>query len=146
MKIPKERFKDVLAIIFFTRYIEVTQSNQTLDNELSNIYTEDEFEEFLSEYVEWRKEEKNKLKLEDGWYKAEHISGVFYYLYVKDNLFYIPWLGKDFSRYGFSIQTKQCDYKNFIRQNYGPFETWDKVVSYIEHINDNNLFDWMVKE
>lgn len=145
MKISKEHFPNVSAVVMTTNYVEVSVNHLPVFS-LSGHLSNEDFEKFLSEYFEWRKEEKNKLKLEDGWYKAEHISGVFYYLYVKDNLFYIPWLGKNFSRYGFSIQTKECDYKNFIRQNYGPFETWDKVVSYIEHINGNSLFDWMVKE
>lgn len=144
MKIPRERFKDVSAIILSTQYIEVMQTKHVLDHELSNMYSEDVFDEFLSEYVEWRKEEKNKLKLEDGWYSALNYTGTRYSIYIKDNQQYTPWLGKDWKTNPFEPRKDDQYWSDYKKLPYGKLDEWEVADRFVTTLNERRSSYWEV--
>lgn len=144
MKIPKERFKDVSSIVISTRYVESTDPSHVLDMSMSGWMTEEEFEEFLSEYVEWRKEEKNKLKLEDGWYSALNYAGTRYSIYIKDNQQYTPWLGKDWKTHSFEPRKDDQYWSDYQRLPYGKLDEWEVADRFVATLNERRSSYWEV--
>lgn len=144
MKIPRERFKDVSAIILSTQYIEVMQTKHVLDHELSNMYSEDVFEEFLSEYFEWRKEEKNKLDLPDGWYSAINCGAKRYSIYIKNNRQYSPWIGEEWKTNTFQINKNDQYWTDYKKLPYGKLDEWEVADRFVTTLNERHPQYWEV--